>query len=253
MGSPASFFSSPSCLRSPRNRGENRIQMAPAHDGGVTQTLQSIYIPPLLNAPFSAVVNTDWARPIPGGGTYTLVNARHVARDSRGRIYEERWLLVPKGGDIESRRNVIQIADPAAHTLYNCFPLQEPHRCYKLAFDEPAIAVFKPAAIVPGPLASGKGFSTHEDLGLRTIEGIDTHGSRDSTTLNIGAIGNDRPVVTTREFWFAEPLGINLLSILDDPQAGKQTFRLSEVTRSEPDPQLFELPEGYEVVDQARN
>jgi hypothetical protein len=71
-------------------------QGAPGFDGGVTETLQSIYIPPLVGAPFSAIVHTEWARPIPSGGSYTAVNQHRVARDGRGRIYEERWLLVPK-------------------------------------------------------------------------------------------------------------------------------------------------------------
>ena len=34
-------------------------------DGGVSEVLQSIYIPPLLNAPFSAIVHTEWTRPMP--------------------------------------------------------------------------------------------------------------------------------------------------------------------------------------------
>jgi hypothetical protein len=56
-------------------------------DGGVSEVLQSIYIPPLLNAPFTAIVHTEWIRPMMGGGTYTWVNKRQVARDSHGRIY----------------------------------------------------------------------------------------------------------------------------------------------------------------------
>lgn len=36
-------------------------------DGGVTETLQSIYIPPVVRAPFSATVHTEWVREIPGG------------------------------------------------------------------------------------------------------------------------------------------------------------------------------------------
>ena len=54
------------------------------------------------------------------GGSYTLTNRRRIARDSAGRIYEERWLLVPKGSDIKSSMNFIQIADPVNRTLYTC-------------------------------------------------------------------------------------------------------------------------------------
>jgi hypothetical protein len=216
-------------------------------DGGTTEVLQSIYIPPLLNAPFTAVVHTEWSRPIPGGGSYALVNERRVARDSHGRIYEERWLLVPKDGQVKSQMSVIQIADPKDHTLYNCFIFQR--RCQLETFTEPASAVYRLASTKTGPLPENKGFSTHEDLGIRTIDGVDTHGMRDTTTLNPGVFGNDRPLVTTREFWHASQIGINLLSTLDDPRTGHQTFTLTDLSFSEPDIQLYQLPEGFEVVD----
>jgi len=220
---------------------------AQGFDGGVTETLQSIYIPPLVGAPFSATVHTEWVREIPGGGTYTAVNQRRVARDGRGRIYEERWLLVPKDSGVESKMNVVQIADPNQHTLYNCWV--EQRRCMLLRFTEPAMTSYEPGVIPTGPLANNKGFTNHLDLGIRTIAGLDTHGTRDTTTLLPGTVGNDRPFVTVREFWTAPQLGVNLLSIVDGPRTGKQTFTLSDVSLNEPDPQLFELPEGYQVVD----
>jgi hypothetical protein len=221
-------------------------------DGGVSETLQSIYIPPLLNAPFTAVVHTQWIRPLPEGGTYTVVNQRRIARDSHGRIYEERWLLVPKEGDEKSQMNVIQVADPSQHTLYNCFTLQQPHRCNVLNFSDSSTAIYKPDTGPTGPLPNGKGFSTHEDLGSRTVAGVETAGTRDSTTINAGAYGNDRPYSITREFWYAPSLGINLLSELSGPRIGKQIFTLTDVSLAEPDPALFELPDGYEIVDRRK-
>ncbi|MGA9673411.1 MAG: hypothetical protein WBQ94_29745 [Terracidiphilus sp.] len=218
-------------------------------DGGVSQTLQSIYIPPLPNAPFTAIVHTQWIRPLPEGGTYTLVNQRRVARDSRGRIYEERWLLVPKDGNLKSQMNVIQVADPSLHTLYNCFTLLQPHRCNLINFRDSSNAVYKPDVRPPGPLPNGAGNHTHEDLGSRTLAGVETTGTRDSTIINPGVNGNDRAYSITREFWYAETLGINLLSDLSNPNVGKQIFTVTDVSLSEPDPALFELPEGFEVVD----
>lgn len=223
---------------------------AQGFDGGVTETLQSIYIPPLVAAPFSATVHTEWVREIPGGGTYTAVNQRHVARDGRGRIYEERWLLVPKNSGVESKMNVIQIADPNQHTLYNCFVFER--KCMLLKYAEPAITTYDPPVVPTGPLANNKGFATHLDLGVRTIAGLDTHGTRETTTLLPGTFGNDRPFVTTREFWNAPQIGVNLLSIVDGPRMGKQMFTLSDVSLNEPDPQLFELPDGYQVVDRRK-
>jgi hypothetical protein len=61
------------------------------------------------------------------------VNERHIGRDGQGRIYEERWVLVPKGSGIKSYMNWIQIADAEQHTLYNCSPQQ--HICELLGYD----------------------------------------------------------------------------------------------------------------------
>lgn len=221
-------------------------------DGGVSEVLQSIYIPPLLNAPFSAVVHTEWTRPMAGGGNFTFVNQRQVARDSRGRIYEERWLLAPKGSEDHSRMNVIQIADPNARTLYNCFTLQTPHRCILETFAEAAVKSYKPAVVQSGPLPNNAGTRLHEDLGARTIYGIETLGTRDTSNLNAGIMGSDQPFSTWREFWQAPQIGVNIYSEVVDPSVGKQVFTLTDVNLSEPDPKLFELPEGFEVVDRRK-
>ena len=75
-------------------------------------------------------------------------------------------------------------------------------------------------------------------------------GTRETTTINAGVNGNDQPMVTRREFWYSPQLQINLRSIVETPQLGKQMFTVTEVNPSEPDARLFQLPEGYPVVDQ---
>jgi hypothetical protein len=91
-------------------------------DGGISydrrghELLESIDVPPLLNAPFSLQLAAAWSRPMNNGGTYTVVNSRPIRRDGHGRIYQERWLLSPKDTKIPSRMSWIQIADPLAKT-----------------------------------------------------------------------------------------------------------------------------------------
>jgi hypothetical protein len=52
-----------------------------------------------------------------------------------------------------------------------------------------------------------------------------------------------------REFWYSTELGFNLLSKRSDPRIGTQTFTVTDLILSEPDPKLFELPEGFKIVD----
>ncbi len=180
-------------------------------------------------------------------GTYTLVNRRPIRRDSAGRIYQERRLLTPKGGEIPSRMSWIQIADPNTHTLYQCNAFQ--HVCELLTYSGSADVHYQPSLFKSGPLANGKGTRTHEDLGGSERAGVPVHGYRDTTTLNPGVMGNDLPMTTVREFYYAAELEINLSSVLDAPQVGRETFTAEELSTNDPDPSLFEPPQGYTVVD----
>ena len=216
-------------------------------DGGVSQVLVSIYIPPRHNASFSAVVHTEWAKPLAGGGTSTVVNQRHVVRDRDGRIYQERWLLVPKNSEIKSMMNKIEISDPNEHTQYDCFLLgQFKGNCELNSY---AGVEWREAAQPAGPMPGNRGYRTHEDLGVRYIEGIETVGTRDTSVINAGVMGNDRPLKTVREYWRSEQLGVNLVSIMSSPEVGTQTFTLTNIDVTEPDPRVFELPQGYQIHD----
>jgi hypothetical protein len=218
------------------------------YDGGTRQTLESIFIPPMAHAPFSLTLETEWARPMGGGGTYTLANKRRIMRDSTGRIYQERWMLVPKNGKMESVMDFIQISDPANHTLYNC--QIDIKRCFLIPYTGSVTTTYQPAIHPSAALADNAGYQQHEDLGHNNVSGIDAVGYREVTTLNPGVYGNDQPMITTREFWYSPQLGINLLSKLDSPQSGKQTFTARELSTTEPEAHFFALPEGFTVQDQ---
>lgn len=217
-------------------------------DGGTREVLESIVVPPLPNAPFYTTLETEWARPMAEGGTYTLTNKRHIARDSAGRVYEERWLLVPKGSDVKSAMNFIQIADPINHTLYTCSTFRK--ICDLTRYQPSQSEMFEGEESGTQPSKSNDGSQTIENLGMKTLLGVDTVGTRQTTTIKAGVIGNDRPIQILLEYWHSPRLGFNLLSSRSDPRIGTQTFTVTELDVAEPDPQLFKVPEGYQVVDQ---
>lgn len=226
------------------------VQQFYAQDGGTREVLESIVIPPKAQAPFSLLLQTEWVRTLSDGGTITVVNERRIARDSQGRIYEERWFLVPKYGKDESRMTTIQIADPNRHTLYNCFMLDQKHQCVLSRYTASSNAIYKFQGPPTGTLPNNVGFVTHEDLGKELIAGLETTGTRDSTSYNPGVFGNDQVMTIKREFRYSAQLGFNLLSKLSDPRIGTQTFTATNLIPAEPDPSLFKLPEGFKVLDQ---
>ena len=87
-----------------------------------------------------------------------------------------------------------------------------------------------------------------EELGTQNIEGVEAEGTRTITTIPAGAIGNERPIEITYEKWYSRDLQMVVMSKHNDPRYGEQTYRLTNIVRSEPDPSLFTLPNGYKLV-----
>jgi hypothetical protein len=238
-----------SSLAAVAQQGQPVRPISPAQDGGMRTVLESIVVPPIPNAPFTATLVTEWARPAGDGATITLVNQRQLARDANGRLYEQRWELVPKGGDVRSHMDWIQIADPAERTLYNCNVVAQV--CDLLTWNSaPDLAAATPPPVVNGPLRGNRGTTQTESLGTRMVAGMETTGTRVTTVWNAGVMGNDAPVTEVRETWRSAPLAVNLLSIRSGPLVGTQTFTITELDTNPPDPALFEVPSGFQVRDQ---
>lgn len=87
-----------------------------------------------------------------------------------------------------------------------------------------------------------------EELGTRNVEGVEATGTRKITTIPANAIGNERPIEIVYERWFSKALGVVVYSKNTDPRFGEQTYRLINIVRSEPEPSLFNLPQGYKVI-----
>jgi len=107
--------------------------------------------------------------------------------------------------------------------------------------------------LAPGAMGFGTGTSSKwesctEELGTQNIEGVDAEGSRTITTIPEGAIGNERPIEITYEKWYSRELQLVVMSKHNDPRFGEQTYRLTNIVRSEPDPSLFSPPNGYRLV-----
>ena len=215
-----------------------------APDGNSYQQIINIFISPLTNSPFTATVSASVVRELNDGTTITRVNHRLVVRDSKGRIYQERRRLVPPGGNEASAIMRIEISDPAQHIKYFCYQVSKTCSLtnYNVAVSEPVVPV--------GPIGDGKHYLSREDLGKNEVEGVETIGTRETVTTSAGAMGNDREVALTKEFWYSPKLAINLVVKRLDPVQGTQTFTVRNLQLAEPDARLFTVPAGFKVIDQ---
>jgi hypothetical protein len=230
----------PACLaQAPQNR--------PAlPDGGIAEKLISIFIPNIPNAPFTATVNTEWIRLLPDNTRITLVNHRLIARDSAGRIFQERRLLVPQSGHQQSVLTQTEIRDPILKQQYICIP--SANTC-QVEFRQPMFAAVQPSPGTKPPQGSSAIEPEIQALGTRTIGGVETTGTRETIVIPAGEIGNDSPINTSREFWFSPQLGLDVISVRDDPRFGTQRFEVSDIVLGEPDAKLFSPAEGSRIID----
>ena len=100
--------------------------------------------------------------------------------------------------------------------------------------------------------ASGGGTTTKEDLGTQTIEGVTATGTRATTVIAAGAIGNAQEIRIVSEQWYSPDLEVFVMTRHNDPRVGETIYRLTNVVRGQPDPALFNVPVDYTVVQRGR-
>lgn len=118
---------------------------------------------------------------------------------------------------------------------------------YKKAIESNAVAkanVVVMPNLVTGTMSGGK----TESLGTKTIEGVEADGTRTVTTIEAGKIGNERPIEIIYERWYSKELDLIVYSRHYDPRFGEQIYRLTNISRNEPDRSLFSVPGDYKTT-----
>jgi hypothetical protein len=222
--------------------------------------------------PYTAELKIINVQTLGNGTTITSESTRVQARDSQDRWMNSTTMIQQYGDGTPMTR--VSVQDPIAGTQTSWFsqtrkatvvklpPVEQRHGCWQSVSGHfrtqysparpsgtlPQSAVTpKAVPAIPAPVVK-RPQPVVEDLGTMTIEGIEAHGYRYITTTPVGEIGNDQPLVTTQETWHATGLALDVRSVHDDPQQGKQTMELVKLDQSEPDPATFQPPEGYDIV-----
>ena len=222
-------------------------QADPMHapDFRAPQHIAPLYFPPKPNAPFMAIANTEWVRTLPDGSTVTVQNARVVARDMDGRVFQERrtFVPVPDIGKQESQVYLTEYMDPVEHTWYRCNP--DLKACNLFEYRELPSTPLTPAGLQPNRTS----YLTREDLGVETFAGLDVQRSRETLTLYAETVGNTRTILRTTDFWYSPALGVNVQLKRHDPRDGDQTLWLTDVSLTAAAPQTFKAPGEYRIID----
>jgi hypothetical protein len=101
-----------------------------------------------------------------------------------------------------------------------------------------------PPLLLQGPLLPREGGTTTA-LPPKEVDGLKVNGERTTWTIEAGKIGNEKPIVISREVWRSPELMLTVSSRDADPRVGEQNYRLEKIRRGEPDPALMKPPADF--------
>jgi hypothetical protein len=236
---------------------------------GGNQSIMVAILQPVTGAPYQAEKVTRSVQKLGDGTVITHESKGLIARDTQGRMRED--LYIVQSGQMNGRERDMSlqsatVGDPVAHTMLIwtgektkiAMQMQLPSlpkgamgsmaTAHTGMLNLPIVGSIAPlgsAHIVPDDVHT-------EDLGQQSIEGLLVTGKRTTTTIPLGKIGNDRPIVMVHEEWRSPELNILVKTVDNDPRTGEQTMELQGLARTDPDAALFEAPAGYKVQDMAQ-
>ena len=190
--------------------------------------------------PFSAQTVIEDTRRLYDGSTVTKTVNGAIYRDGAGRTRREQPLEMVGGVQVSGANG-----QPQTLVFINNFPDRTQTFLdinNKIARTNPIRGDVAPPAGPAGP----KDAKT-ESLGTKTIEGVQAEGTRTTFEIPAGDLGNDKPIEVVTETWYSPELQVIVMSRHIDPIAGEHIFRLTNIKRAEPPPDLFTVPAGFRV------
>jgi hypothetical protein len=166
------------------------------------------------------------------------------SRDSRGRVYQSfgNW----SGSENSSEPpDQINLFDATAGTVTSCADGAKGKRCYITNYGSPDRTGHPFCASVPVPIDT----VSWSNLGKYKLGGVTVTRTRETCTHDGGRS------TSSVDFWRDSDLQLELSVYTKLPSGVPFKFpkvesRVIEFTHAEPDPRVFDIPDGFTVVDQ---
>ena len=227
--------------------GRGAILVSPGEGFKITESAP-IEVTAVKNAPFSAQAVTEFTQTLGDGNRIERRYESSVARDSRGRTRrEEEIALIGPLAAANATPRLVTVLDPDSGASYT---LDDERRVAYRNIRAGGKKLIELEKLETKLNAAGAGEQANvQDLGGRTIEGVRAQGTRTTTTIAAGAIGNFQPINIVSERWFSPELQMPVLVTRRDPRNGDTTYRLTNIQRNEQPEALFTVPSWYELVN----
>ena len=211
--------------------------------------------------PFSATVTTQTVQTLLDGTHLSQTTTMLEYRDAEGRVRTETG---PASGRGAEPFKTIVIRDPVAGVMWRLNPATHSATKVEMPIVSTARGARAGRAEVPVDptvrmsqdvtqhviLGRERNNSTNvtEDLGTINVNGVPARGTRFTTVVPAGAIGNDREFRSVEERWFSSELNLLIKSVTTDPRFGTTTYELTNISRQAPEPSLFQVPTGFNTA-----
>jgi hypothetical protein len=217
----------------------------------------------VTGAPYSAKALTTFTQTLADGTKINHTIVALLARDSQGRTRREQSMNAVGPWATNTNEHMLFIRDPIAQKSYVIVPKDQTVVVASLSGDQEftlelkskmdaekakLIADLKRKQRSEGAsIALAESTAQVDDLGEQLIDGVRAKGRRETNTIPVGGIGNDRPIQIVSEVWYSDELQTVVLSKRSDPRQGESEYRLTEISRVEPARSMFDVPAGYSV------
>jgi Protein of unknown function (DUF3738) len=182
----------------------------------------------------------------------TLVNGSHIDRTITSLMWQDDQGRLRMESTDDHRR--IMIADFVAGVTYNIDA--EDRTVRKIDMGSAAAAKAQKIAGDVSPFEEAQVMARRnpgtqvEDLGSKFMNGVSALGVRLTTTIPVGAIGNDNEIQSVIERWYSNDIHAMVKTVTTDPRNGTLTYELTHIVRVNPDPALFQVPPGFTITVQ---
>src|ERR1700761_3973370 len=195
---------------------------------------------PEVGRPYSATITTQTKVTYMDGTNVTRTTTEMSWRDSDGRTRLELDAPNGRGGTTKS----ITIRDPVAGAIYmlNEEMKTATQRAASWAAASSVTVLQAPGARGGRGVAAGANTNgtqstaarerntTVEDLGTAAVNGVMARGTRTTTVVPAGAIGNDREFKSVEERWYSPELDMMVKTTSTDPRFGTTVREMTNIS-----------------------
>jgi hypothetical protein len=222
-------------------------------------------------APYTATITNESVQTLADGNRIVQTSTGTTARDSLGRFRQEALLPAIGGMSASENPRLVFITDPVAQTSYT-LNLTEKTAHKSIGVSEGSLKQMAEMKTMAANVSLGGGMMTatlsskalaearaggrsenahsaREDLGTQIMKAVQVTGVRTTRTIPAGEIGNDNPINIVTEVWTSPDLKTIVYSKRSDPRTGVQIYKMTNISRTEPDPSMFTVPADFKVME----